>query len=256
MRVDFHAHIWRGQTDKDVDDMIRAMDKHGIDKAVILAIAPYVTSEEIAARVRRHPDRLIGFASVPPFAKTTGIPRTDPTEELERAIVELGLRGLKLHPTMQGFSLDDPGLVPLMNKAVELDIPVIFHTGPTMGSAGRLKNALIEHLDDLAIMCPNATIVAGHGDILQYGPYIAAKHPNVYLETSITWPRQCRIFPRLGEAVVQQTTSRKILFGTDMNPRRLERLEETLSVLEALEIAQAEKEDILGRNAARLLKLK
>lgn len=255
MRVDFHTHIWSNQTDADVDNFIRAMDHHRLDKAVVHPIAPYVSNEHVARHVSRHPDRLIGFASVMPFSQTTGIPRTDPAQELEQAVLELGLRGMKLHPTMQGFSLDDPGLVPLMQKAAELKIPVIFHTGPTMGRAGRLKHAMIEHVDDLAIMCPETVIVAGHGEILEYGPYIAAKHPHVYLETSITWARWCRLIPALGASVVNQTTSKKILFGTDANPKRLERFEDTLSVLDRLEVSEEERADIMGQNAARLLGL-
>jgi predicted TIM-barrel fold metal-dependent hydrolase len=255
VKIDFHAHIWSNQTDADVDNFIKAMDQRGIDKVVILPIAPYVSNEEIAARVRRHPDRLIGFASVMPFSETTGIPRTDPAQELERAARDLGLKGLKLHPTMQGFSLDDPGLVPLMQKAAELKFPVLFHTGPTHGRAGRLKHALIEHVDDLAIMCPNTIIVAGHGDILDYGPYIAAKHPNVYLDTAITWARMCNLIPGLGEAAIRQASARKILFGTDANPGRIERFDDTLSVLNALDVTEEVRATILGGNAARLLGL-
>lgn len=253
MIIDFHAHVWSNQSDKDVDDFIRSMDNHGIDMTAILPIHPYVSNEEIAERVRRHPDRLIGFASVPPFSETTGIPRTDPAQQLEAAVRELGLKGLKLHPTMQGFSLDDPGLIPLMAKAAELRVPVLFHTGPTRGRAGRLKHAMIEHIDDLAIMCPDTVIVAGHGDILNYGPFIAAKHPNVYLETSIIWPRLSSILPSIGQFAVQEATSAKILFGTDANPHKLERFTQTLDAVRSVELDDEDRANIMGNNAAKLL---
>jgi predicted TIM-barrel fold metal-dependent hydrolase len=255
MIIDFHAHIWADQTDSDVDDFIRAMDARGIDKAVVHAIAPHVSNDSLAGHVRRHPDRLIGFASVMPFAETSGIPRTDAIVELERAVGDLGLRGLKLHPTIQGFSMDDPGLAPIVSKAGELGVPVLFHTGPSRGRAARVKNSMIEHIDDLAIMCPGTVIVAGHCDMLNYGPAIVVKHPRVYMDTTITWSRLCALIPGLGENVVSEVGSEKILFGTDANPTRLDRLSSGLDVLQKLNISDAERSNILGRNAASLLGL-
>ena len=44
--------------------------------------------------------------------------------ELERAVRELGLRGLKLHPTAQGFRPDDRAVYPIYETAAALGIPV------------------------------------------------------------------------------------------------------------------------------------
>lgn len=254
MRIDIHTHIWIDQGTR-VDEFVAKLDKHGVDKAVVHPIAPYVPNEFVAECVAKHPDRLIGFASVAPFAETTGIPREDPLVMLDRAVNELGLRGLKLHPTMQGFTLNDPGLVPLMHKAAELGIPVLFHTGPTRGRAGRIKQALVEHLDDLAIMCPDTVIIAGHGEILMHGHWVAAKHPNVYLDTAITWSEYCPVFPGLGEMAIRTAGAHKILFGTDFNPDREDRLDATLAVIDSLNISAEEKELILGGNAAKILNI-
>ena len=255
MIIDIHTHVWADQTDADVDAFVRAMDERSIDISAVLAIAPYVSNEGLAKQIKRYPDRLVGFASVAPFGQTTGIPREDPLTTLERAVQDLGMRGLKLHPTMQGFALDDPGLVPIMRKAAELGIPVLFHTGPTHGRAGRIKNAMIEHIDDLAIMCPDTVIIAGHGEIFENGPYIAAKHPNVYLDTAITWSRVCPIFPGLGESAIDVAGPDKILFATDANPRRLERFDSTLNALGSLDITEETRSKIMGANAARILGL-
>ena len=82
MIIDFHAHIWNTHVDR-VDEVVGQMDEAGLDKIVALPIAPYMTNEDVAKHVAAHPDRIIGFASVIPFAETTGIPRRDPIEELE-----------------------------------------------------------------------------------------------------------------------------------------------------------------------------
>lgn len=254
MRIDVHTHIWNDQADR-VAEFVKGMDRHNVDKACVLPIAPFNTNEHIAACVKQAPDRLIGFASVLPFGETTGVKGHNPIDDLERAVVDLGLRGLKLHPMIQAFSLDDPGLAPLMAKAAELEIPVLFHTGPSHGRAGRIKNAMIEHMDDLAMMCPNTTIIAGHADIFRTGPYIAAKHPNVYLETALHWERFCRLIPGLGEEAIKSAGAKKVMFGTDFNVDRPERLEAMVAALDRLELSQETRDAVYGGNAARILKL-
>jgi len=52
--------------------------------------------------VSYNPERLIGFASVVPNPADIAI------KELRRAVQDLGLRGLKLHPPMQGFRIRHP----------------------------------------------------------------------------------------------------------------------------------------------------
>ena len=66
-----------------------------------------MSNDKIAAWTTRapHSTRLIGFARVDPSDARNG-PQDIATNELERAITTLGLRGLKLHPLAQLF-LDD-----------------------------------------------------------------------------------------------------------------------------------------------------
>ncbi|HHC19235.1 MAG TPA: hypothetical protein ENK81_02385, partial [Euryarchaeota archaeon] len=68
-----------------------------IDIAVILPIAPYITNDYVHKVVSYEPKRLVGFASVVPNPSDIAI------KELRRAIEDLGLKGLKLHPSIQGF---------------------------------------------------------------------------------------------------------------------------------------------------------
>ena len=67
---------------------------------------PPVTNDFVAGCARAHPEAFVGFASVDPLKGDAAV------VELERAVRELGLRGLKLHPTAQGFRPDDRARVP------------------------------------------------------------------------------------------------------------------------------------------------
>ncbi|GAA3934361.1 amidohydrolase family protein [Microbacterium soli] len=255
MIIDFHTHIWNDQM-HDIDTFIKGLDEGGIDKACVLPIAPYMSNEDIAKLVEKHPDRLIGFASVVPFSQTTGIPRTDPSEELRHAVEDLGMKGLKIHPLIQGFKIDDPGLVPLMTTAAELDIPVLLHTGPNMGKAGRSANGKVELIEDLALMCPNTTIVAGHADPLDIAtPYMAASMPNVYLEPSISWTKRHEILPKLAAQVIEIAGASKVLYGTDYSIGRGQRVTDINDMLDDCHLSAEDRDLIESGNARRLLKI-
>lgn len=252
MIIDLHGHIWNTQLDQ-LDDVVGQLDEVGIDTLCVLPIAPYMSNDDVAGVVAAYPDRFVGFASVVPFAQTTSIPRHDPVEELERAVSELGLRGLKLHPLIQGFSLGAPGLAPVVQAAGRLGIPVIFHTGPSFGRYGRTDNGRVELIDDLAMMCPDTVLIAGHADPLGAAPYIARKHPNVYLETSIAWPRYCRLIPGLARDAIDLAGAEKILYGTDFSLGKQERVTQMNAILDGAELTDAERDLIEHGNARRIL---
>jgi uncharacterized protein len=254
MKVDFHTHVWNTQL-AEAGDFVERLHALGIDKAAVLPIAPYMTNESIAKIASQYPDTIIGFASVVPFAQTTGIPREDPIEALGHAVTTLGLRGLKLHPLIQGFYLNDPGLVPLVSAAGDLNIPVIFHTGPSNGRAGRLAHGHVEMLDDLAIMCPNTILVAGHANPLSDAHYLARKHPNVYLETSISWASWGALIPGLIKQTVEQAGPEKILYGTDFSLGRDQRVIDTDQVFTASGLSDDALSLVFGGNAQRILGL-
>ncbi len=89
-----------------------------------------VPNEHVAAYVRQHPDRLLGFACVDPADD-------DPVGELEHAVRDLKLKGLKLAPVYQNFHPMDPRAQPLYHAAQRLGIPILFHQGATsIRSAG------------------------------------------------------------------------------------------------------------------------
>src|SRR5437763_36333 len=59
---------------------------------------PPLTNDFVADCVHRHPDAFVGFASVDPWKGKAA------RDELRRAVTDLGLCGLKLHPSCQGFA--------------------------------------------------------------------------------------------------------------------------------------------------------
>ena len=110
-----------------VDRHLQFMDEAGIDMAMI-TMNPMVDLEKCkrwndfcAEVVKENPNRFVGFASVPPLE---GDPAFD---ELERAVKDLGLKGVHIASHIKGHTLDSREMWPFYEKVVELGIPVDVH---------------------------------------------------------------------------------------------------------------------------------
>ncbi len=105
-----------------------------------------------------------------------------PVEEATRCI-DLGARGIKLHPRAQRFLPDDPRLEPVFALAAERRVPILIHGGrglpPIADSLGRL---LDRH-------SPPALIVAHAGivDLAAMARNFAGR-PGVFFDTSVWSP--------------------------------------------------------------------
>lgn len=120
----------------DADARVREMDERGIDMHALSASAhtylywiPVDLTEQFARAhndataqaVKKHPDRLIGLATLP-LQETARAVR-----ELERAIGDLGLHGFSMGTNIAGMNMDDERLFPVYEKAEELDVPIFVH---------------------------------------------------------------------------------------------------------------------------------
>jgi aminocarboxymuconate-semialdehyde decarboxylase len=84
-------------------------------------------NEGIAGLCRQFPDRVLGLATVP---------LQDPalaTAELERAMLQLGLRGVEIATNVNGRNLDEPDFFPFFERAAALNAFVFLHPANTIG---------------------------------------------------------------------------------------------------------------------------
>jgi predicted TIM-barrel fold metal-dependent hydrolase len=105
-----------------------------------------------------------------------------PIEEARRCL-DLGARGIKLHPRAQRFLPDDPRLEPVFALAAERRVPVLIHGGRGLPPiADSLARLLDRH-------CPPALIVAHAGivDLAAMARNFAGR-PGVFFDTSVWSP--------------------------------------------------------------------
>jgi aminocarboxymuconate-semialdehyde decarboxylase len=113
----------------DLGAQIQDMDRVGIDVAVQSCILGWDTTlencqliNECSARAQKdYPGRFVGLAHVPPLEGTAAL------EELERAIVERGLKGVTIPSQVNGLSLDAEEFTPFYNLANKLGVPIFVH---------------------------------------------------------------------------------------------------------------------------------
>ncbi len=174
---------------------------------------PPVPNEDVLDAAARHPDVLIPFASVDPH-------RLD-AAQLAASLVAQGARGLKLHPTLQGFAPDDRMAYPLYETAAASGVPVLFHSGQTGIGAGlpggsglRLSYSHPMLLDEVAADFPQLTIVIAHPSFPWQDEALAvATHKaNVYIDLSGWSPRY---FPPQLVQYAGSLLKHKVMFGSD-----------------------------------------
>lgn len=221
-----------------------------VDAETSLGHAP-IDSAEIAAGAARHNDVLIPFGSVDPH-------RTDALDRVRRLIEDHGVRGFKLHPTVQAFDPSEERWHPLYDAMQAAGVVALFHTGQTGIGAGlpggrglRLAYSNPMLLDPVAADFPDLQIVMAHPSVPWQDEAISVathKH-NTWIDLSGWSPRY---FP---EQLVRNANSilkRRVLFGSDfpmLTPDRWRRdVEQTALKPEVLP-------GILKGNAARLLGL-
>jgi predicted TIM-barrel fold metal-dependent hydrolase len=237
---------WSGtRADAALDRLVEAMDGNGIDRALIMGLEGIVSNEYLGKVVAVNP-RFMGFAWVEDPKGTEAI------VELETAVLDHGLAGLKLHPGLHAFAPSQPEVVPLIRRAAELGVPVLIHCYPW--PPGYYENNLPYHIDSLKNVVPEATIIVGHmGQVNYHDMLVLARHPGVYVETSWGLTLMADL-NGLDYAVkfLRRMGVENALYGSDWFGPNGE-MERQLGLIERLNLTRDEKDLILGGNIFRVM---
>jgi hypothetical protein len=231
------------------EEFLAMLDRAGIARAVVMTVdgifGDFVAANNLlVAQAREAPDRLIPFCTVDPY-------HADAVTELRRAVVELGCRGLKLHPPLQGFSplLDE--MQPIAAEAARLGVPILFHDGtPPYSTPLQIASLLDDH--------PGLRVILGHGGRWHlWTEAVAAvqRYENCYICLCGVEPPA--IFAHMIRRLPHPYRSR-VMVGTDvgwgrdeyMAAYRMAHLRDLLA-----EFPPADQAAMLYGNAARLLGL-
>lgn len=160
------------------DELMTGMERYGVSRANMFCLD----------EPDRHPgfraanDRTLAFAErsngrLVPFARLDLT--EEPLEEARRSL-DLGARGIKLHPRAQRFQLNDERLSPIFAIAAERNVPILIHGGRGLPPiAAELRRLVEAH--------PGAQLIIAHAGIADLGNLAAcfAGKRGVFFDTSV-----------------------------------------------------------------------
>lgn len=266
-----------------IEDYLQAMESLSVEKLVIHSVGYYpetceALNDATSSLCAKYPEQLVGFATI-----SLAYPE-ESVRELDRAVKDLGLKGLKIYPKYQGVKLDSEEMRPVYKKAEELGIPILTHSDSytasytgyglkeidnTACNTGRLFRSGI--LSDT----PKLKMILAHlgGGIMFDKDFLYAlsrwlakpdeENPEVYFD---------RLFNQLyydlapanwySEKTVRMAIDLvgedRIFFGTDfpVPEEGLNGVKRSIEHVKSFNLPESVKKKILGENAKRFLNLK
>ena len=229
--------------DGTVETLLALGGSVGIDHFVVQSVATKPEqvrhiNEFIAREVSEHPGKLTGLGTLHPDSH-------DLEGDVEH-LIELGLKGVKLHPDIQRFKIDDYRCLHIYDLC-EGRLPILMHTGDNRFDYSN-PNRLLPILE----IYRGLTVIGAH-----FGGYSVWKEaaeqlhgqPNLYVDCSSTMFALSD-----GEVVdlIHTYGADRVLFGTDYpmwSPV------EELKHFERLPLSEEERQLILHENTERLFRL-
>lgn len=163
--IDFHAHLGKVKykyPPLTVDDLLRFMDKHGIEKAVILPLVNpeeedyYYTTENALKDCALHPDRLIPFANIDPRRGSND--GNYDFYPILKDYVEQGCKGFG--EILANLPTNDPRMKGIYRACSKLGLPIVFDFRLTTN--GVIDPVGMPYLEECLREFPD-TIFVGHG---------------------------------------------------------------------------------------------
>ena len=177
---DVHTHLGN-----DIDGMVGSydeltgvLDRYGFRGAFTFCLdepdrEPAFTApnDRTLAHAERSEGRLVPFVRLDLTAQ--------PLEEARRCL-DLGARGIKLHPRAQAFALSDERLQPVFALAVERDVPILIHGGRGLPPISEDLEALVRRNVGVRLIVAHAGIADMAGLAGRLGGI-----PGVFFDTSV-----------------------------------------------------------------------
>ena len=215
-----------------------------IDKCIVNSVATTAhqvrsINEFIANEVTLHPDKFIGLGAMHPDSEDF--------EGDSDHIIELGLHGVKLHPDIQNYKIDDPKALKIFDVCEKKGLPILIHTGDS-----RFDNSNPNRVAPVLEQFPDLVVIGAHmggWSIWKEASEKLSKFKNFYVDT-------CSSFYALkkedAKKIIETYGTDKVIFGTDfpMWPAKDE-----LEYLFSLGFSEPQLEDILHNNILKVLKI-
>ncbi len=236
---DLHS-VYDGTT----TDLLARGEAAGFDRFIVQSVAttPHQVksiNEFIAAEVNAGGGRMTGLGTLHPDSR-------DIAGDIAH-LRELGLRGVKLHPDIQQFKIDDYRCLKIYELCEREGLPILLHTGDS-----RFDYSNPNRLLPVMQIYSGLTVVGAHlGGWSVWDEAVSklAGLPNLYVDTCSCFAFMDR--QKVKDIILAYGTDR-VLFGTDypMWP-----MEDEVEALLSLRLSEEDNRKILAENAEKVFGL-
>ncbi len=249
MIIDADCHISSHKFDDlaiTAEELVVQMDRAGVDRALVWLKPPYDKNIEpenraIYVAARQYSDRLIPFGWTNPRLGKQRASRI-----VKQCFEEYGFAGIKFNGAQDGYVIDDPAVMALIEEAVGYGKPLAFHIGGDFP-----ENTHPYRLGQIAQRFPQTQFIMIHMGGAAFPPLdrsaieTAQRHENITLIGSA-------IHERAVLGAIQALGPQRVCFGSDM-PFFF--MHARLAMYQALlrDFSEEDKASVLGGNIARLV---
>jgi hypothetical protein len=253
MIIDFHTHIGREDVGyfSNPEMLLKEMKRANVEVSVIFPLhdencgACFKNSNDNISRIsKKYPNDFVGFMRLDPTC-----PEKTIKNEVKRC-VDLGLKGIKVHPYFPRFKFTKKIMEPIMIMAETYNMPIITHTGYSNDPLCKSQ-----YIIDIAKKFKNVKIIAAHGRGYQEVVNALKNLSNFYIDTScivnhghLSW--------------FASNADNKVLFGSDfpfslpiIERMKIDMIKPNMGIPQKDGMKESIKRDVLGNNAKRILGL-
>jgi hypothetical protein len=239
--VIFDSHIDltpRAIKNPELEPLLGAIKDHGTARACIMPVCPSTHEADMVEINDCVQTEALGYHSIEGFATVN--PRSPAAqEELDRAVRELGLKGLSIDPSVQGFHFSDDEFWTLMEVVNSLEVPVFC-------KSARSEFFNTDEINETVISFPKVPFIFSQMGLESPGGEFSKVfgEGNVYFETS-------RVPAEYIKAAIGEYGPERVIFGSGFNGNEYPAAE--LEKIKALGLSEGELEMVLGSNFAGLV---
>ena len=237
----------------EVETRLAIMEAGGVRQAAVIPGHGYPRPEGIAD-TRRINDGIAAYRDARPERFPVAVGIVEPQHgdrslaELDRARLELGLRGISFHARFQGVSMDDSWIARYVARMAEIGLVPVLHamTESPDESLWKVAELARAHPDVSMLVLDAFSTFEGTKEAF----VVAESCENLVFDTSLAYN-----FDFL-EAFAHRFGAHRVAFGTDLySPPVGRRISHLLAQILESPLPTSDKTAILGGNARRLFGL-
>ena len=163
-------------------------------------------------------------------------------------LVELGLKGIKIHPDFQQFALNEDKTFEMVQQINERELPMLIHTGDF-----RYNYSNPEQFKPLLEAFPDTLFIGAHfggWSIWEEATEELKDYENIMVDTCSSF---YSLSPQTAADLIHAYGTDKVMWATDFP---MWESESEMEMFDKIDLSKSERNQILYENAKRLLNVK